>query len=41
MLYLLYKDFDNTISSLLELSNKKIDEIQSILQSKNIKNINK
>lgn len=31
---LLHKDFDNTISSLLETSDKMIKQIQSILQTK-------
>lgn len=35
----LYKDFDITTTSLLEVGDKKIDQIQSILQSKNAKNI--
>ena len=38
---LLYKDFDNTITSLLEMGDKIIDQIQSILKSKETKNLSK
>ncbi len=38
---LLHKDFDTTTASLLETSDKIIDQIQSILQSKEAKNLNK
>ena len=37
----LYEGFDMTTASLLEMVNKTIDEIQSILQSKEAKNISK
>lgn len=38
---ILHDDFDTTIASLLETGNKIIDQIQSILQSKKVKNISK
>lgn len=37
----LYKDFDSTITSLLETEDKTIDQIQSILHSKEVKNLSK
>lgn len=37
----LHKDFDTTTASLLETENKPIDQIQSILQSKEVKNLSK
>ena len=37
----LHEDFDTTTTSLLETSNKTIDQIQSILQSKEAKNLSK
>lgn len=37
----LHDNFDTTIVSLLESSNKIIDQIQSILQSKEAKNLSK
>lgn len=37
----LHSDFDATIASLLETSNKMIDQIKSILQSKKAKNLSK
>lgn len=37
----LYKDFDMTIASLLETSDKIIDQIQNISQSKEVKNLSK
>ena len=37
----LYDDFKTTTTSLLETGNKTIDQIQSILQSKEAKNISK
>lgn len=37
----LHKNFDTTIVSLLEASDKMIDQIQSILQSKKVKIISK
>ncbi len=37
----LHEDFDTTIASLLETSGKTIDKIQSILQSKEVKNLSK
>lgn len=37
----LHKDFDTTIASLLEVCNKIINQIQSILQSKETENISK
>lgn len=37
----LHKDFDTTTASLIETDDKMIDEIQSILQSKEAKNISK
>lgn len=37
----LYEDFDTTIVSLLETDDKTIDKIQSILQSKKVKNFSK
>ena len=40
-LNLLYKDFETTIASLLETGNKTINQIQSILQSKEAKNLSK
>lgn len=38
---LLYEDFDITIAGLLEMDNKTIDQIQSILQLKKVKNLSK
>lgn len=38
---LLYEDFDITIAGLLETDNKTIDQIQSILQLKKVKNLSK
>lgn len=37
----LYKNFDPIIINLLEMDNKIIDQIQTILQFKKVKNINK
>lgn len=37
----LHNDFDITTTNLLKSGNKTIDQIQSILQSKKVKNINK
>lgn len=37
----LYQDFDTTTVSLLETNDKTIDKIQSILQSKKVKNLSK
>lgn len=37
----LHRDFDTTTASLLETGDKSIDEIQSILQSKEAKNLSK
>ncbi len=37
----LYDDFETTITSLLESGDKIINQIQSILQSKEAKNISK
>ena len=37
----LHKDFDTTTASLLETGDKTIDQIQSILQSKEAKNLSK
>lgn len=37
----LHEDFDTTIASLLETGDKTIDQIQSILQSKEAKNLSK
>lgn len=37
----LYKNFDPIIINLLEMGNKIIDQIQTILQFKKVKNINK
>lgn len=39
--YSLHKDFDTTIISLLKIDDKTINQIESILQSKNAKNISK
>lgn len=38
---ILYNDFDIIITSLLQTSDKMINQIQSILQSKKAKNISK
>ena len=38
---MLHKNFDNTITSLLEMGDKTIDQIQSILKSKKAKNLSK
>lgn len=40
-LNLLYEDFDKTTTSLLGIGNKIINQIQSILQSKEAKNLSK
>lgn len=40
-LYFLYEDFNTTTTSLLEKSNKTINQIQSIFQSKEVKNPSK
>lgn len=37
----LSKDFDTTIASLLKTGDKTIDQIQNILQSKEVKNLSK
>ena len=37
----LHKDFDTTTANLLETDNMTIDQIQSILQSKEAKNLSK
>lgn len=41
VLNFLYNNFDTTTTSLLEIGNKTIDKIQSILQSKKAKNLSK
>lgn len=38
---ILYNNFDSTTANLLEAGDKSIDQIQSILQSKEVKNISK
>lgn len=40
-LYLLYKDYDTTIANLLEIGNKTIHQIQSILELKEVKHFGK
>lgn len=37
----LYKNFDMTTANLLKIDNKTIDQIQSIFQSKEVKNFSK